>query len=241
RMTNIPWRFSRERLAERLGLSRLLVVNDFAAVAWSLPDLGPSDRVQIGRGEPLPHATLATLGPGTGLGVAALAPTADGGWTVVAGEGGHVTLPATTPDEAAVIERIRSLHGHCSAERFLCGPGLVTLYETLAVIAGRPVAKITPPDVTGLARQHEPLATKTLAMFFAMLGGVAGNLALTVGALGGVFVAGGIVPKLLDEIAASEFRERFEAKGRYRGYMERIPTYVITEPLPALRGLRRLL
>src|SRR5690606_25903884 len=221
-------------------LSELIVVNDFAAVAWALPDLGPGDAVQVGGGTPAPRATLATLGPGTGLGVASLVPVRDG-WAVVAGEGGHVTLPATTAEEAAVAERLRNRHGHCSAERVLSGPGLVTLYETLAELAGRPVAKITPRDVTGLARQGEPLATRTIGMFLAMLGNVAGNLALTVGALGGVYVAGGIVPRLLDTVHKSEFRERFEAKGRYRDYMEKIPTYVITERLPALRGLRRLL
>jgi glucokinase len=183
---------------------------------------------------------LGVVGPGTGLGVATLVPTGDT-WAAVSGEGGHVTLPATTSEEAAIIDRIRQETGHCSAERVLCGPGLVRLYELLGKSAGREVAKVTSMDVTGLARKGEPLATKTLAMFFGMLGTVAGNLALTVGARGGIFIGGGIVPQLLREFEASPFRERFLAKGRYRDYMDAIPTFVITDPQAAFRGLRKLL
>ncbi|HEY7670733.1 MAG TPA: glucokinase [Gammaproteobacteria bacterium] len=239
-MLNIDWRFSQAQLREDLGFTRLNVVNDFAAVAWSLPSLGPQDRTQVGGGTAITRMPLAVIGPGTGLGVASLVPTGDT-WAAVSGEGGHVTLPATTSEEASVIDRVRHETGHCSAERVLCGPGLVRLYELLGKSAGREVAKVTSMDVTGLARKGEPLATKTLAMFFGMLGTVAGNLALTVGARGGVFIGGGIVPHLLREFEASPFRERFVAKGRYREYMESIPTFVITEPLAAFRGLRKLL
>ena len=240
RMLNIGWRFSQAKLREELGFSRLNVVNDFAAVAWSLPSLGPQDRAQIGGGNAVTRMPIAVLGPGSGLGCATLVPSGDT-WAAVSSEGGHVTLPATTSDEASIIERIRHEAGHCSAERVLSGPGLVRLYELLGQSAGREVAKVTSKDVTALARKGEPLATKTLAMFFGMLGTVAGNLALTVGALGGVFVGGGIVPQLLPELEASPFRERFVAKGRYREYMEAIPTFVITEPQAAFRGLRKLL
>jgi glucokinase len=239
-MTNIGWRFSQAKLRDEFGFARLNVVNDFAAVAWSLPSLGPQDRTQVGGGTAVTRMPLAVLGPGSGLGVASLVPTGDT-WAAVSGEGGHVTLPATTSDEAAVIESIRNETGHCSAERVLSGPGLVRLYELLGKMAGREIAKVTSMDVTALARKGEPLATKTLAMFFGMLGTVAGNLAVTVGALGGVFVGGGIVPQLLREFEASPFRERFVAKGRYREYMEAIPTFVITEPQAAFRGLRKLL
>jgi glucokinase len=239
-MTNIGWRFSQAKLREDLGFTRLNIVNDFAAVAWSLPSLGPQDRRQIGGGTAVTRMPIAVLGPGSGLGVATLVPTADT-WAAVSGEGGHVTLAATTNDEAAVIERIREETGHCSAERVLSGPGLVRLYEVLGRIAGREIAKVTSMDVTALARKGEPLATKTLAMFFGMLGTVAGNLAVTVGARGGVYVGGGIVPQLLDEFEASQFRERFVAKGRYRDYMDAIPTFVITEAQAAFRGLRKLL
>ena len=239
-MLNISWRFSQAKLREELGFTRLTVVNDFAAVAWSLPSLGPQDRRQVGAGTPMTRMPLAVLGPGTGLGVATLVPTGDT-WTAVSGEGGHVTLAATTNEEASVVERIRDDTGHCSAERVLSGPGLVRLYAALGEIAGREIVEVTPTDVTELARKGEPLATKTLAMFFGLLGTVAGNLALTVGARGGVFIGAGIVPQLIRELEASPFRERFVAKGRYRDYMESIPTFVITEPQAAFRGLRKLL
>jgi glucokinase len=240
-MINIDWRFSQAELKEQLGLSRLLVYNDFAAIAWGLPQLKPAELQKVGGGKAAARATLAAIGPGSGLGVSALVPSADDGWAAVSGEGGHVSLPAMTPEEAEVIELIRREHGHCSAERLLSGPGLVNLYAALAELAGRGRPTVTPRDVTSLAKQGEPLARRTQAMFFAMLGTVAGNLALTVGARGGVFIAGGIVPQLLDALAKSDFRERFEAKGRYRAYMQAIPTHVITARLPAFRGLRRLL
>jgi len=240
-MINIAWRFSQRELQETLRLKRLQVVNDFAAIAWAMPLLTPADVVRIGGGESVPRTTLAALGPGSGLGVSALVPAADG-WALMAGEGGHVSMPAATREEQDVIALLRDrFDGHCSAERVLSGPGLVNLYVALAELAGRGRPTVTPEDVTNLARQSEPLARKTLAMFFAMLGTVATNLAVTTGARGGVYIAGGIVPRLVEQLAKSEFRARFEAKGRYRQYLAAIPTHVITAPLPAFRGLKYLL
>jgi glucokinase len=242
RMLNINWHFSQAELKAELGLTELTVCNDFAAIAWGLPYFVASDLLTIGRGQRAAGAALATLGPGSGLGVGALVPANDG-WAVMTGEGGHTTLPATTREEADVIAQIRGRYdGHCSAERVLSGPGLVNLYLALAELSGRgPSGAVTPADVTTLAKQGEPLARKAQLMFFAFLGMVAGDLALTTGARGGVFIAGGIVPQLLDELERSEFRARFEAKGRYASYLGAIPTYVITAPLPAFRGLRHLL
>jgi len=240
-MINIGWHFSQKELRKELGLKHLQVVNDFAAIAWALPRLTPADVVQIGGGESVPRATLAALGPGSGLGVSALVPSADS-WTVMTGEGGHVSMPAVTREEQDVIAALREqFDGHCSAERILSGPGLVNLYVALAELAGRGRPTVVPEDVTNLARQGEPLARKTLAMFFAMLGTIAANLAVTAGARGGVYIAGGIVPRLAEQLGKSEFRARFEAKGRYRGYLAAIPTYLITAPLPAFRGLKHLL
>ncbi|HEU4619958.1 MAG TPA: glucokinase [Gammaproteobacteria bacterium] len=238
---NRGWSFSQKELAKHFNLSRLLVINDFAAVAWALPRLTEAEATKVGGGTAVPRTPIAVLGPGSGLGVSSIVPSADG-WAVAHGEGGHVTIAASTDEEASVIDLLRMEHGHCSAERVLSGPGLVNLYDTLGRLAGRPRAgAMTPADVTAGAQRGEPLALEAREMFFALLGTVAGNLALTVGALGGVYVAGGIVPKVLDAFLASRFRDRFEAKGRYRWYMERIPTYVITDPLPAFLGLRALL
>ena len=239
-MINIDWHFSQGELKAQLGFQRLTVCNDFAAIAWGLPHLTATDRKQIGGGTPKPRATLAALGPGSGIGVSALVPSADS-WTVMTGEGGHVSLPALTSEEQDAIALLRERFGHCSAERVLSGQGLVNLYVALAELAGRGQPTVTPEDVTRLAAQREPLARKTLQMFFAMLGTVAGDLALTTGALGGVYIAGGIVPRLVDTLAQSQFRARFETKGRYSGYMAEIPTYVITTALPAFRGLKYLL
>jgi len=240
-MTNIGWRFSQDALRRELKLKRLQVVNDFAAIAWALPLLTPADVVQIGGGESVSRATRAALGPGSGLGVSALVPSGDG-WAAIVGEGGHVTMPAATREEQDVIAALRErFDGHCSAERVLSGPGLVNLYVALAEFAGRGRPTVTPEDVTNLAKQGEPLARKTLAMFFAMLGTVTGDLAMTTGARGGAYIAGGIVPRLVEQLGKSEFRQRFEAKGRYNQYLSAIPTFVITAPLPAFRGLKYIL
>lgn len=240
-MINIAWRFSQRELQRALGFTRLEVCNDFAAIARALPQLKPADLVKIGAGQAVPRMTMATLGPGSGLGVAALVP-ADDSWAVMTGEGGHVAMPAQTPEEQNVIALLRErFGGHCSAERVLSGPGLVNLYVALAELAGRGQPTVTPQDVTHLAKQGEPLARKTLGMFCAMLGTVAADLAVTTGARGGVYIAGGIVPRFVEYLGKSEFRARFEAKGRYRSYVAAIPTHVITAPLPAFRGLRYLL
>lgn len=240
-MINIGWRFSQSELKAELRLKRLTVVNDFAAVAWALPHLTPKDLQQIGGGKSVPRTTMAALGPGSGLGVSALVPANDA-WAVMTGEGGHVAMAAASREEQDAIAILRErFDGHCSAERVLSGPGLVNLYVTLAELAGRGKPTVTPEDVTNLARQGEPLARKTLGMFFALLGTVAADLAVTTGARGGVYIGGGIVPRLAAELEKSGFRARFEAKGRYREYIAAIPTYLITAPTPAFRGLRYLL
>jgi glucokinase len=239
-MLNRDWQFGQAELKKDLELTRLVVVNDFAAVAWGLPHLGPGHCHPIGGGTALTRAPMVAVGPGSGLGVSGIVPSGDG-WAVVSGEGGHVTLPAVTGPEAEVIDSVRQEYGHCSAERLLSGPGLVHIYMTLADMAGRASAKLDPADVTGLATQGEPLARQAIGMFAALLGTIAGNLALTFGARGGVYIAGGIAPRIIDALEESEFRERFVAKGRYRDFLETVPTSVITEPVPAFRGLRALL
>lgn len=241
-MTNNAWSFSVRDLTEELGLDQLQVINDFTAVALGCPALGPGDAIQVGGGTAEPGMPIAVMGAGTGLGVSGLVP-GHGGWTALSGEGGHVTMPAVTEREAAVIERMGRRFGHVSAERLLSGMGIVNLYETLAALEGlddapmRGAEEVTEAALGG----SDALSTEATEMFCAMLGTIAGNLVLTLGARGGLYVAGGIVPKLGDFFLRSAFRDRFEAKGRFRPWLAAIPTFVVTHPLPAFLGLRTVL
>lgn len=246
RLTNHPWTFSIERVRRTLGFDALVAVNDFVAIAESIPYLKPDERRKFGSGRSRERTPIAVLGPGTGLGVGALIPDDDGGtgrtaWHAIATEGGHATIAPVGDREEAVIHQIRRRHSHVSVERCLSGSGLVNLYRALAEIDRKPIAEITPSDVTRRAKRGDPLAREAVAMFCAMLGSTAGNLALTYGALGGVYIAGGIVEKLGPLFDARLFRRRFADKGRYRAFLAAIPTYVITRPLPALLGLSALL
>ena len=239
-MTNIGWRFRRSDLARVTGAREIRLLNDFEALALALPRLGRSDCRQVGGGVSLPGAVLAAIGPGSGLGVATAAPHGNE-WTAVAGEGGHVSLPAFSAEEAAILAEHGDANGHCSAERLLSGAGLVRIHGTLSRLAGPGTAPLTPADVTARALAGDAVATKTFELFCGWLGTVAGNLALTVGARGGVFIAGGIVPQMFDAFARSPFRERFVAKGSYRAYLDAIPTCVIMARNPAFIGLRAAL
>lgn len=245
-LTNHPWKFSIVGLGRELAFTDLIVVNDFLAISESIPFLKADDRRKIGGGRTVPRTPIAIIGPGTGLGVGALAPIEAGRqtkvmWQAVASEGGHATLATSEQGELAVIERIRRIHPHVSIERCLSGQGLVNLHQALCEIAGVKTPDLQPHNVTRRARQGDPMARDTIAMFCAMLGSAAGNLALTYGALGGVYIAGGIVPKLGPLFDTKLFHRRFTAKGRYRRYLSAIPVYVITHPLPALIGLAALL
>jgi glucokinase len=240
-LTNHPWSFSVLRMKQALGLTRLLLVNDFTANALAVPRLRPEDRMPVGGGMPAEGAPIGVLGPGTGLGVSGLVPTPQG-YVALASEGGHVTVAPADAREDAVLDRLRQRFDHVSAERVLSGQGLVTLYTTLAEIAGVPAGPFTPAQIADRAiGESEPLVREALAMFCAMLGTVAGNLALTLGARGGIYIAGGIVPRLGARFAESAFRHRFEAKGRMRPYVAAIPTYVVTHQIPAFLGLVALL
>ena len=240
-LTNHPWSFSIDELRGHLALERLHVLNDFAAVAAAMPYLEPDERTQIGGGAPLPGAPVGVLGPGSGLGVGGLVATA-GGWLPLPGEGGHATMAPANSRESAVLDRMRARYEHVSAERVLSGPGLVDLYNTLTEIDGVPAISYTAPQITNTAVcDSDSYCREAVDTFCAMLGTVAGNLALTLGARGGVYIAGGIVPKLGARFTGSAFRERFEAKGRLRPYLAQIPTYVVTHPFPAFLGLAALL
>ena len=240
-MTNHRWSFSIAETRDRLGLDDLRMLNDFAAVAHALPHLGRADLVPVGGGQAVTGAPIAVLGAGTGLGVAGLIPTGRG-WRTVESEGGHVTMPAMTDREAAVLAILRGRFGHVSAERLLSGPGLLNLHQALEQVDGTAAAEAgEPSDVTGRALDGScPRSVAALAMFAEMLGTVAADLALTLGARGGIYLAGGIVPRISDFLLASGFRSRFEDKGRFEPYLAGIPTFAIIHPLPAFVGLAHL-
>ncbi len=245
RMTNHSWRFSQRALQQALGLERLVVINDFTALALSLPALDASLLRQVGGGAAEPGGAIGLIGAGTGLGVSGLVfPHGASQPAALAGEGGHVTLPAETEIEFRVLRHLQQRYGHASAERVLCGQGLVDLYHALRSIRGGGAAYVQhAAQVTAAALEgSDPLAVEVLAMFCGWLGCVAGNLALTLGARGGVYIGGGIVPRLGGWFDRSPFRERFEAKGRFRGYLQPIPVWVIdAQANPALLGLARVL
>lgn len=238
-LTNHVWQFSVTALRDELALDRLDVVNDFIAVALAVPLLEAQDKVAVGDGRADPASPIAVLGPGTGLGVSALVPTG-AGWHPIPTEGGHITMPAADEREAKILAWLRARHGHVSAERVLSGPGLVNLHTALCGLCGLPAEAVSPHELTQRAQAGDPLARETLDTFFTMLGTVAGNLALTLGARGGVYIAGGIVPQLLPAFLASDFRRRFDDKGRFRAYVESIPVHVATHPYPAFLGLAGL-
>lgn len=242
KLTNHPWTFSVEAMRRSLKLQTLLVVNDYTALAMGLTRLEPDDVEAVGGGEALPGGVLGVLGPGTGLGVSGLIPFQDRN-VALATEGGHVSYPPQDEDEARVVAWVTQRHGHASAERLLSGPGLENIYAALASHAAHTPAARSAPDIShaALAEVPDPIARQALTMFCAMLGTVAGNLALSLGCQGGLYIGGGIVPQILPFFRQSPFRERFEAKGRFRAYLQRIPTYVIRAGRPALRGVSAIL
>ena len=244
-MTNHDWSFSIAGLQRELNFERLVVINDFTALALALPDLGVPDLQQLGGTAAVPGAPIALIGPGTGLGVSGLLPTnIPGQWVPLHGEGGHVTLAGNTDREIAVLDLLRRDFGHASAERAVSGQGLVTVHAALCELDGRRVdARLTASQISGLALGGtDAQCVETLDLFCAFLGNVAGNLALTLGARGGVYIGGGIVPRLGGAFARSRFRACFEDKGRFSPYLAQIPVFVINANVsPALLGAARAL
>lgn len=238
--TNNDWSFSIADLKASLAVERCLVINDFTALALSLPALKSSDLQALGGAAPAADAPLALIGPGTGLGVSGLLPDGRGSLIPVSGEGGHVTLAATDPLEVAVLEVLRKEFGHASAERVLSGPGLVNLYRALCAVRGEAARNYTPSDITESAAS-DALCQAALTLFASFLGNVAGNLALTLGTRGGVYVGGGIVPRLGASFDTTLFRAKFEDKGRFADYLRPIPAWLITASTPALIGASRAL
>lgn len=257
RLTNRDWAFSAQALHRQLELQRLVVLNDFTALALAIPALPAPDFWHVGGpldGAPGP---LAVIGPGTGLGVSGLIPQAEAGrsfeaagaglprqWIALQTEGGHVSLAPQNEREAVLLARLRQRFGRVSAERVLSGPGLVNLRQAIAEADAQTLEALpSPAELMQQALMGEPAAAEVLDLFCAFLGDVAGDLVLSLGARGGVYIGGGIVPRLgAERFMRSLFRARFEAKGRLAGYMHEVPAYVIAsqEP-PALLGASRAL
>jgi len=237
RMTNHVWQWSAAQTRQRLKLDRLIFMNDFTALAMAVRHLPQEDLEAVGRGRPQANMPIAVLGPGTGLGVSGLVPYGEH-FIPLQGEGGHVTLSVMNEREMAVLRQLHQRFSHVSAERVLSGPGLVNLYEALCAIDAHVPEQLTPPEVTRRALEGScRKCLEAVNMFCALLGTLAGNLCLTLGAFGGCYIGGGIVSRFGKSFQISPFRDRFEDKGRYAEYLGSIPTYIIKTELPAFIGL----
>jgi len=241
RLCNGPWVVSEDALKRVTGAADPVLLNDFTAVALSIPTLARSDLRFLGGRESEPGCAIGVLGPGTGLGVSGAIPTRDGHWAAITGEGGHVSLAPATRRESDVVLSLHERFGHASGERVLSGSGIETLYRVLCELDGNVPEDL---DAAKIAlrgnRQECETCHEVVNLFAAWLGSVAGDLALTLGAKGGVYVAGGIIPKWSDAFNTRLFRERFEAKGRFSDYLQPIPTYLVTAKYPVFAGLAAL-
>lgn len=236
RMTNFHWQFSIKAMQQQLQLKTLLVMNDFTAVAMCLPALTEEQKIQIGGQPAVMGKPMAVLGAGTGLGVAHLIPVADK-FMPLPGEGGHIDWAAQNEQEWFIQRELAALYDHVSPERLLSGPGLEAIYQALAKYQHLDTPALSAGEIGQLAlNEDSALAKAAVQQFYASLGSLAGDLALTLSTFGGVYIAGGIVPKLLPLLAASELRARFEAKGRFTDFNRQIPIFIVTAEQPGLLG-----
>ena len=235
RFTNSTWSLDRRALARQLDAA-VYLINDFAAVGYAVMTLSKGDWHQLGGQAPEAGFPKGVLGAGTGLGVCSLF-AVDGIYHVVEGEGGHVDFAPVDAQEIAVLQILTGRFGHVSAERLLSGAGLVNIYTALAHLGDKRPLHDSAPAITEAALAGvEPLAVQTLELFCRVLGSTAGNLALTFGARGGIYIAGGIAPRVTDFLTRSDFRTRFEAKGRYASYLRDIPVRLVTREHLGLEG-----
>ncbi len=235
-MTNHHWSFSIETTRQAMGFETLLFVNDFTAQALAITQAKSEDLVQVGGFQAIENAPKAVIGPGTGLGMSGLIPSA-AGYVALAGEGGHASFSPFDDTEILIWQYAKRKYGHVSAERFLSGAGLGLIYEALAEREGVKRQQLTPAEISERALSgSSPLCRLTLDIFCAMLGTVASNLALTLGARGGVYLCGGIIPRFIEYFKYSPFRNRFENKGRFDAYLAAIPVYVVLSKYPGITG-----
>lgn len=240
-VTNLPWAFSKSSVQRTLGYARFEVINDFAALALGCPGLGGDDVTRIDTRNAAIAAEAAdepraVIGPGTGLGVCGLQRIGNS-WRALPGEGGHATAAAVTDEEFAIVQFLRRRHSHVSAEHLLCGRGLVTIYESLAAVRGQEVAQRNAAEITSAALAADcALATAAVNTFCNLLGGFCGDVVLTLGARGGLYLGGGILPRIEPLLRASDFYNRVHAKGAMSEYLDNLPVYLVRHPFPALAG-----
>ncbi|HBY85733.1 MAG TPA: glucokinase [Colwellia sp.] len=240
-MTNLPWKISQKGLKQQLNLKNLYFLNDFSAIAMSIPFLNNEQKMQIGNVESTAGKAISVCGPGTGLGVATII-SADKKWHCLSGEGGHVDFSPVDEVEMKILHYLRAIKKRVSYEQLLSGYGLEQIYQALVSITNCKTEfvldeHLSAEDISSRA-VVDSCATchQALSIFCRVLGSFAGNLALTMNSLGGVYIAGGIVPKFIEFIQQSDFRARFEAKGRLSTLTRQAPTYIITEKQPGLLG-----
>lgn len=235
-MVNMDWHFSRSAFAEETGLSPVTWINDFVANAYALPYLEASDYRELHPGTPGGLKKFAAVGPGTGLGGATVQHTAEG-WVATASEPGHAGLSPANAIELAVFEALLAEYEDIYTELLVSGPGLQRLYRTLAMVTDRGAAELSPADISRRALAGEdPLCVETLELFCALLGSACGDFLLSTGAYGGLYLAGGIVPRMIPFLEASSFHRRLCSKGAMGAVLRQVPVYAITAAQPGLIG-----
>lgn len=240
RFTNNNWSLDTGRLEAAFGGASVNLLNDFEAIAYSIPHLKEGDCVRVGSPTPAdltrPDFTVGIVGPGTGLGAAGLLQRNGQAFPII-GEGGHVGFAAETPLQMQLLEQLANMFERVCDERLVSGPGIVNIYGALGIIRGENLIDVNAAEIFALASENDDaIARETIEIFFEILGQVAGNLALSIGAYDGIYIGGGIVARKPELIADSQFRSGFERKGRHRGLLEKIPTQVIVHPQPGLLG-----
>ncbi|WP_237153359.1 glucokinase [Oryzibacter oryziterrae] len=235
-LTNCPWVVTPRNLIARFGLTEVILFNDFEALGLCLPGLAGDDLTIIGDLVPPARGTKVVIGPGTGLGAAGLVDAA-GLWVPVPGEGGHIDLAPVTPRDFEIWPHIDRPTGRVTGETLICGSGLLRLYHAVAATDGIASVCSTPAEVTAAAEAGDPTAVETVALFAEHLGRVAGNLALTFLAHGGVYLAGGIAPRIAHVLREGRFRAAFEDKYPHFGLLASMATAIIVHERPALAGL----
>lgn len=236
RFTNNQWQLSRQAFCQALQIDGLLLINDFSAMALGMTRLAPEDCLTVCPGTRQPLRPAVVIGPGTGLGVGTLLDLGGGRWGAVPGEGGHVDLPLGNAREARLWRHIQIEVGHVSAETVLSGGGLLRLYRAICAEDQQVPDLATPEAITAAALAGDPMAEQVLEQFCCWLGRVAGNNVLTLGARGGVYIVGGIVPRFADFLLKSGFARSFADKGCMSAYFNAIPVWLVTAPYPGLVG-----